>query len=209
MDQIKTYPKLYNKKGGLNPNVTSSPIFLESKFRKDIIKLTDFLPETSNIPERIYCLVNGISKRLTCACNKEMFFMGTIQGYCKACHKCARVVRGLWGDHTKPQLEKLESDKNKLISYVNDPNSIEASLDDVIEHIKNRKKSTRQSIAWIKRDELYTKLDIIKGIINNTKYISLSKDDFMWPRRCYNIINIINNNHTDTICRICKKMRNS
>lgn len=71
-------------------NIKARTSRFKSKYLLDIlIEKTSFLPETSNIGERLYCLENGINEIQRCYCGSPVKYLKSSVGYNKRCSgKC-------------------------------------------------------------------------------------------------------------------------
>jgi hypothetical protein len=61
--------------------------FKEKSLKSELIKRTNFLPESSGIGERIYCLDNNINEVVYCYCGNPVKYLKYSEGYSKRCSK--------------------------------------------------------------------------------------------------------------------------
>jgi len=82
--------KWINNKGTPNNNIKKL-VVRNLALLDTVSQHTNFLPSTSSIKERIYCIVNNIKQQQICTCGKLTKFKGWSYGYPRFCSpKCAQ-----------------------------------------------------------------------------------------------------------------------
>ena len=111
----------------------------------EIIELTDFLPITSTIAERFYCILNDISEIRKCECGNNLSYSKGLSGYKTACaengRKCLTSIRNYKEKITKTMREKYGVDNPFQLLEVK-----ETMLSHRRENIERIKETRRQTI---------------------------------------------------------------
>jgi hypothetical protein len=119
---------IIRKDGKLNSAVLRQQWFLDSELGRYIFDNTQFLPETSTLSERIWCILNDITERpVCCYCGSPVVFLRHYgAGYIKTCNsrKCINTSPEVIEKHKKTMLHRYgalisEKTRTKLLSRVN------------------------------------------------------------------------------------------
>ena len=90
--EISDYPGFYRKDGHINGNLTrKSNRFMSSDLCVEINKKLSFLPISTPLSEKIYCILNDINSQKICKiCNNAVTFIDKSEGYHMYCSaKCS------------------------------------------------------------------------------------------------------------------------
>lgn len=119
IDEIKQ--KLYTSKGQLNSAILRRDYFTNGDLCKKIKNSTSFLPDNATHSERIYCILNNITKTPTCKCGKPLTWKGyQNKPYNKSCpnSSCKRLTN-TWKSSSQCKIKKEKIKKEKFNELLN------------------------------------------------------------------------------------------
>lgn len=179
--------KLIRKDGKINSAILRRDWFLSSLEHQQILSTTSFLPEDTNIAERLYCVINDITSQPICSqCNQRpnSFSPNFGVGYCKTCSNpsCKSQASYLKGQQTKIErygqlstpktIQKSKERIPKMVSKAKETIKERYGVDNVsqIPEVKvkinqARMDSKRQKVAELRKDkvqQLSQDVDVIK-----------------------------------------------
>ena len=204
LNLLKGEKRLYTSTGKLNSAFLRRSSFTSSELCKEIKDQTKFLSEDATISERIYCIEHQINQRTTCVCGSELTFITNTVGYLKSCSKCFRKVSTNWKSSSDTVTLNIRKERNDLLTYIQDVNSLEASYDEVVAFIDIKSKSVAESVKWVLRSDYRENAHILKKIVNLTQYMTLTSVNYNWANRMYNIAH---NTHEGKVCEVCKSAK--
>jgi hypothetical protein len=187
--------KLFTKTNKINSAILRRTWFTSSELYKNIINNTKFL-NTTNISERIYCLINNINESPKCPnCNSILQFKTYQDGYFKSCNssECKRSIYH-WDSCSKTKINNNIKIKTDFITEYHIQNFPIINCEDIIKFINKRNLETNYGVKhqFINIDFLQKEKDILYNILSLTKeLIPINTENFSWSERFYIIYNNI------------------